>query len=37
VEYDGAALAGIAGAVVTLAHAEDLPAHANAITARTAR
>jgi histidinol dehydrogenase len=37
VEYDEAALAGIAGAVVTLAHAEDLPAHANAITARTAR
>jgi histidinol dehydrogenase len=34
VEYDAAALAGIADAVVTLAHAEDLPAHADAITRR---
>jgi histidinol dehydrogenase len=37
VEYDAAALAGVAGHVVTLAHAEDLPAHANAITVRTER
>ncbi len=34
VEYDRAALDGIAGHVVRLAHAEDLPAHAAAITAR---
>jgi histidinol dehydrogenase len=37
VEYDEAALAGVAGHVVTLAHAEDLPAHANALTVRTER
>jgi histidinol dehydrogenase len=37
VEYDEAALAGIGDHVVTLAHAEDLPAHANAITRRTRR
>ncbi|HEX6756387.1 MAG TPA: histidinol dehydrogenase [Mycobacteriales bacterium] len=36
VEYDETALAGVAGHVVSLAHAEDLPAHANAITVRTA-
>jgi histidinol dehydrogenase len=35
VEYDAAALAGVAAHVVSLAHAEDLPAHANAITVRT--
>ena len=35
VEYDGAALADVARHVVALAHAEDLPAHANAITVRT--
>jgi histidinol dehydrogenase len=35
VEYDEAALRGIGAHVVTLAHAEDLPAHANAITQRT--
>jgi histidinol dehydrogenase len=34
VEYDRAALAGIADHVVALAHAEDLPAHADAITRR---
>ncbi|MGB7982666.1 MAG: histidinol dehydrogenase [Candidatus Nanopelagicales bacterium] len=34
VEYDRDALADVAGHVVTLAHAEDLPAHAAAITAR---
>jgi histidinol dehydrogenase len=37
VEYDAAALAGVADHVVTLAHAEDLPAHANAITRRLPR
>jgi histidinol dehydrogenase len=37
VEYDEAALAGIGDHVVTLAHAEDLPAHADAITRRTRR
>jgi histidinol dehydrogenase len=37
VEYDAAALAEVAGHVVTLANAEDLPAHANAITVRTER
>jgi histidinol dehydrogenase len=37
VEYDEAALAGIGDHVVALAHAEDLPAHANAITRRTRR
>jgi histidinol dehydrogenase len=35
VEYDEAALRGIADHVVALAHAEDLPAHANAIVKRT--
>ena len=34
IEYDRDALADVAGHVVTLAHAEDLPAHAAAITAR---
>ena len=37
VEYDEAALRGIADHVVALAHAEDLPAHANAIVKRTGR
>ncbi len=34
IEYDQEALADVAGHVVTLAHAEDLPAHAAAITVR---
>ena len=34
IEYDREALADVADTVVTLAHAEDLPAHAAAITAR---
>lgn len=34
VDYDESALRGIARHVVTLAHAEDLPAHGEAITAR---
>ncbi|MGF1661933.1 MAG: histidinol dehydrogenase [Kineosporiaceae bacterium] len=34
VEYDREALAGVAGHVVTLSHAEDLPAHGEAVTAR---
>jgi histidinol dehydrogenase len=34
VEYDREALAGIAGHVVTLAAAEDLPAHGSAISVR---
>ena len=37
VEYDEAALAGVADHVVALAHAEDLPAHADAIIRRTRR
>ena len=37
VEYDEAALRGIGDHVVALAHAEDLPAHANAIVKRTGR
>ncbi len=37
VEYDEAALRGIGEQVVALAHAEDLPAHANAIVKRTGR
>jgi histidinol dehydrogenase len=37
VEYDETALRGIGDHVVALAHAEDLPAHANAITKRTGR
>jgi histidinol dehydrogenase len=37
VEYDEAALRGIGRHVVALAHAEDLPAHANAIAKRTGR
>ena len=37
VEYDDAALRGIGDHVVALAHAEDLPAHANAIVKRTGR
>jgi histidinol dehydrogenase len=37
VEYDAGALAGVADHVVALAHTEDLPAHAAAITVRTAR
>jgi histidinol dehydrogenase len=37
VEYDEQALRGIGGHVVALAHAEDLPAHANAILKRTGR
>jgi histidinol dehydrogenase len=35
VEYDAPALAEVADRVVTLAHAEDLPAHAAAVTVRT--
>jgi histidinol dehydrogenase len=34
VDYDRSALRGVAGHVVTLAQAEDLPAHGEAITAR---
>ena len=34
VEYDEAALRDVAGHVVTLAQAEDLPAHGEAVTAR---
>lgn len=34
IEYTAAALADVADRVVTLAHAEDLPAHADAITVR---
>ena len=34
VEYDEAALREVARHVVTLAHAEDLPAHGEAVTAR---
>ena len=34
IEYDRDALADVADHVVTLAHAEDLPAHAAAITVR---
>ena len=37
VEYDEVALRGIGDHVVALAHAEDLPAHANAIVKRTGR
>ena len=37
IEYDAAALAGIADAVVTLSHAEDLPAHGAAISIRFAQ
>ncbi len=37
VEYDEAALADVADTVVVLAHAEDLPAHGAAVTARAAR
>jgi histidinol dehydrogenase len=37
VEYDAAALAGVADHVVALAHAEDLPAHANAVEQRAGR
>jgi histidinol dehydrogenase len=37
VEYDEHALAGVADHVVALAYAEDLPAHANAITRRFPR
>ena len=37
VEYDETALRGIGQHVVALAHAEDLPAHANAIVKRTGR
>ena len=37
VEYDEGALRGIGDHVVTLAYAEDLPAHATAITQRTRR
>ena len=37
VEYDAGALAGVADHVVALAQAEDLPAHAAAITVRTER
>jgi len=36
VDYDKSALEGIAGAVVTLANAENLPAHGDAITSRLA-
>lgn len=34
VEYDETALQEIAGSVITLAHAEDLPAHGEAIASR---
>lgn len=34
IEYDQAALAEVAGSIVTLAHAEDLPAHGAAIQVR---
>ena len=34
VEYDRAALRDVAGHVVALANAEDLPAHGQAVTAR---
>jgi histidinol dehydrogenase len=34
IEYDRQALADVADHVVTLAHAEDLPAHGAAITVR---
>ncbi|MDX6357576.1 MAG: histidinol dehydrogenase [Nocardioidaceae bacterium] len=37
VEYDQAALAAVAGHVVALAQAEDLPGHAAAVTVRTER
>jgi histidinol dehydrogenase len=37
VEYDEAALRSVAGHVVALARAEDLPAHGAAVTARTGR
>jgi len=37
IDYDRDALAGVAGHVVALAEAEDLPAHAAAITARFER
>ena len=37
VQYDAAALAGVADHVVVLAEAEDLPAHGAAIRARTPR
>jgi len=37
VEYDERALAEVAGHVVALAHAEDLPAHAAAVEVRTRR
>jgi histidinol dehydrogenase len=37
VEYDEDALAGVAGHVLALAHAEDLPAHGAAITLRLPR
>ncbi|MCF8589243.1 histidinol dehydrogenase [Gordonia liuliyuniae] len=36
IDYDRDALAGVAGHVVTLANAEDLPAHGEAVTARFA-
>jgi histidinol dehydrogenase len=36
IEYDAAALAALAAHVVALAEAEDLPAHGEAVTARTA-
>jgi histidinol dehydrogenase len=34
IEYDEAALREVAGHVVALSHAEDLPAHGEAVTAR---
>ncbi|BCJ45456.1 histidinol dehydrogenase [Actinoplanes ianthinogenes] len=37
IEYDEAALRDVAGHVVALANAEDLPAHGDAVTARFAR
>jgi histidinol dehydrogenase len=37
VEYDERALREVADHVVALAHAEDLPAHGEAVTARFAR
>ncbi len=37
VDYDRDALAEVAGHVVALAEAEDLPAHGEAVTARVGR
>lgn len=37
IDYDAAALAALAGPLVALAESEDLPAHGESVTARTAR